>query len=89
MARCNWFDGTGKAYFENVRQLRIEEINKYWADGVIDDEELARQKQAVMDQLKAIEHLIDDQLHEKLTSAFVDWALLDVMLSHRRTAQQG
>jgi hypothetical protein len=64
--------------FQKVRKQRVKEIKEYWRDGVIDEAEISKQQNVIKDQLVKIETLLDDNIHAKLTSVFIDWRLLDM-----------
>ena len=84
MARDGWFDGKGYELFQNIYEQRKKEIQEYWADGKIDENEINMQKQKIIDALTKIEPKLDDDIHAALTQIFIDWALFDRMMEYNK-----
>jgi len=79
MARVNWLDEETDlpALDEHVAQL--EHFTQSLADGVIDNAELAKQQQAVVDAMKAVQNDLSDEQHEKVTRLLVELTALNTM----------
>lgn len=76
MARRSWFDGvSGQADFDAY----VEEMASWkraLEDGVVTQEEVQQQSERVEAMLRALEPLLSDELHERLTQVFYELAVL-------------
>lgn len=87
MARINWLDEETDlpALDEHVQQL--EHFTQSLADGVIDAQELAKQNEAVVAAIKAVQDELSDEQHAKVTRLLVELTALNIMQTlHELTA---
>lgn len=87
MARINWLDEETDlpALEEHVQQL--EHFTQSLADGVIDAQELAKQNEAVVAAMKAVQDELSDEQHAKVTRLLVELTALNIMQTlHELTA---
>jgi CHAD domain-containing protein len=79
MARINWLDEETDlpALDEHVQQL--EHFTNSLADGVVDADELAKQNQAVVAAMKAVQDELGDEQHAKVTRLLVELTALNIM----------
>lgn len=87
MARINWLDEETDlpALEEHVQQL--EHFTQSLADGVIDAQELAKQNDAVVAAMKAVQDELSDEQHAKVTRLLVELTALNIMQTlHELTA---
>lgn len=89
MARINWLDEDTDlpALEQHVQQL--EHFTNSLADGVIDAKELAKQNDAVVAAMKAVQDELSDEQHAKVTTLLVELTALNIMTTlHELTAQR-
>lgn len=87
MARINWLDDETDlpALEEHVQQL--EHFTQSLADGVVDADELAKQNEAVVAAMKAVQGELSDEQHAKVTRLLVELTALNIMQTlHELTA---
>jgi tape measure domain-containing protein len=79
MARINWLDEETElpALDEHVQQL--EHFTQSLADGEVDADELAKQNQAVVAAMKAVQDELGDEQHAKVTKLLVELTALNIM----------
>jgi agmatine/peptidylarginine deiminase len=79
MARINWLDEETDlpALDEHVQQL--EHFTQSLADGVVDAGELAKQNDAVVAAMKAVQDELSDVQHAKVTRLLVELTALNIM----------
>ncbi len=79
MARISWLDeGTDLPTIDaHVEQL--DHFTDALADGVVDSAELARQQDAVVAAMKAVEGELSDDQHAKVTALLVELSAYNVM----------
>lgn len=78
MARAGWFDDeTGPAFEEHL--ARLDHFAASMEDGIIDSDELAQQELNLMEVMRAVEPLLDDELHPKITHLMVETLAYGVM----------
>ena len=79
MARINWLDEETDlpALDEHVQQL--EHFTNSLADGVVDATELAKQNDAVVAAMKALQDELSDAQHAKVTKLLVELTALNIM----------
>lgn len=79
MARINWLDEETDlpALEEHVQQL--EHFTNSLADGVVDATELAKQNDAVVAAMKAVQDELSDAQHAKVTKLLVELTALNIM----------
>lgn len=89
MARINWLDEDTDlpALDEHVQQL--EHFTNSLADGVIDAAELAKQNEAVVAAMRAVQDELSDEQHAKVTQLLVELTALNIMTTlHELTAER-
>lgn len=89
MARINWLDEDTDlpALDEHVQQL--EHFTNSLADGVIDAAELAKQNEAVVAAMRAVQDELSDEQHAKVTRLLVELTALNIMTTlHELTAER-
>lgn len=79
MARVSWFSDEGDEVMFQQYVGRMESWQKAMADGTITEEELKEQAQRVAGLLREVESKLDDDLHEKVSEALMEWAVLQGM----------
>ncbi len=87
MARINWLDDETDlpALEEHVQQL--DHFTQSLADGVVDADELAKQNEAVVAAMKAVQGELSDEQHAKVTRLLVELTALNIMQTlHELTA---
>ncbi len=87
MARINWLDDQTNvpALDEHVQQL--EHFTNSLADGIVDAEELAKQSEAVVAAIKAVQDELSDDQHAKVTQLLVELTAFNIMQTlHELTA---
>jgi aldehyde:ferredoxin oxidoreductase len=87
MARINWLDEETHvpALDEHVQQL--EHFTNSLADGVVDAAELAKQSDAVVAAIKAVQDELSDAQHAKVTKLLVELTAFNIMQTlHELTA---
>lgn len=76
MARKPWFDPhAGELLFAQYAE-RMDSFQEALADGLVTVEEVRAQHDRVVALLRVVEPLIDDVVHEKLTEALFEMAVL-------------
>lgn len=88
MARTSWLsDDNVPSLDEHLEQL--EHFTASLADGVIDGHELRVQEAALVDAMRAVEPLLDDALHARVTELLVELTAYNVMSTlHGLTAER-
>jgi hypothetical protein len=79
MARVSWFSEEGDDVMFAHYVERMESWQKAMEDGTITAEEVRDQAHRVADLLKDVEQRLDDDLHGKVTTALMEWAVLQGM----------
>lgn len=76
--RINWLDNNeGSSILERVKTL--DHFVDSLADGKIDKDEIAAQNQRVTTAMKAVQDLLSDEQHEKVTTLLVEVAAMSMM----------
>jgi predicted transcriptional regulator len=78
MARANWIDDDNTPQLDEHLQ-QLEHFTKSLADGVIDQDELAKQEDNLVAAMKAIESELSDEHHDKVTKLLVELTAYNVM----------
>jgi hypothetical protein len=78
-ARAAWFDETSKLPILDEQVQRLDLFLKAMADGQIDASELEAQQARLVKVMKAVEPLLDDELHAKVTQLLVELTAYDLM----------
>jgi hypothetical protein len=79
MARLSWFSEEGDEVMFQHYIERMESWQQAMADGTITVEEVKDQAQRVADLLRQVEGRLDDDLHEQISNALMEWAVLQGM----------
>lgn len=79
MARTSWFTEEGDERVFRQHLQRISDWRGQLSSGTISVADAQAQAERVMNLLRAIEERIDDETHELLTEALVEWAVLQGM----------
>lgn len=77
--RTNWLDEETDLPALDEQVAKLEHFTDAMADGVIDDDELAKQNAAVVEAMKAVQDDLSDEQHEKVTRLLVEAMALSVM----------
>ena len=79
MARTSWFDD--KAGTEQIqdRVRKLESFTDALADGVITSQELDLQETRLVEAMKTVEPLLNDDQHAKLTTVLVELTAYNIM----------
>jgi hypothetical protein len=78
MARASWIDDDSHPDLEgHVEQL--EHFTAALADGVIDDQELAKQEKNLVAAMRAVEPILADDVHQKVTHLLAELTAYTVM----------
>jgi hypothetical protein len=72
MARVNWLDDDTNLPLIDEQVQKLERFTSALADGMIDDQELETQQQALVAAMKAVEPALSDELHAKVTTLLVE-----------------
>jgi hypothetical protein len=79
MARINWLDEDTELPALETHVVQLEHFTNSLADGVVDDDEIARQNQAVVAAMKAVQDDLNDDQHAKVTTLLVELTALNIM----------
>ncbi|MCA9682858.1 MAG: hypothetical protein KC457_11720 [Myxococcales bacterium] len=79
MARINWPDEDTDLPALEEHLAKLQHFTDSLADGVIDDDELSKQNQAVVAAMKAVQDDLSDELHAKVTTLLVELTALNIM----------
>jgi len=77
--RINWLDDDTDLPALDEQVQKLEHFTNSMADGVIDDDELATQTEAVVSAMKAVQDDLTDAQHEKVTKLLVEMAAYNIM----------
>jgi len=78
MARSSWIDDVHSPHLDE-HVAALEHFTQSLADGVIDDNELAKQEQNLVAAMKAVEPHLSDELHTKVTKLLAELTAYSVM----------
>ncbi len=79
MARKSWLDDKAETTLIDDYARNLGSFLETIADGVVDQREVERQEQRVVDLMKVIEPQVDDKMHEQLTKLLCEMSALSVM----------
>lgn len=89
MARINWLDEDTDLPALEAHVQKLEHFTNSLADGVIDADELAKQNDAVVAAMKAVQDELSDEQHAKVTTLLVELTALNIMATlHELTANR-
>lgn len=89
MARINWLDEDTDLPALESHVQRLEHFTNSLADGIIDADELAKQNDAVVAAMKAVQDELSDEQHAKMTTLLVELTALNIMATlHELTAER-
>ena len=78
MARTSWLDEADNPRIDNLAR-GLTTFLEAVADGRIDDDELEAQEKRVVDLMKAVEPLLSDEQHAKVTDLLCELTAYDIM----------
>ncbi len=78
MARTSWFDDADLPIIDEQVE-KLESFTQAMADGLIDNDELARQHEALVAAMKSVERDLNDAQHEKVTRLLVELSAYNIM----------
>ncbi|MCA9678303.1 MAG: hypothetical protein H6709_15175 [Kofleriaceae bacterium] len=78
MARASWIDDDNNPHID-AHVEKLEHFTNSLADGVIDAAELETQEQNLIAAMRAVEPLLDDDAHAKVTQLLAELAAYTVM----------
>ena len=77
--RQKWFDDAShEPLIENYAR-QLDSFIETMADGVVDDREIAAQEKRLIDLMKEVEPLLNDDLHAKVTRLLCELTAYDIM----------
>ena len=79
MARTSWLDETTQQPIIEEKLAKLKHFTDSMADGVIDNDELATQQQALVSAMQATESVLSDEQHEKVTELLVELTAFNIM----------
>jgi len=74
-----WFDETSDMPIIAEEARRLESFLAAVADGVVDESEVEAQEARVVELMKEVEPLLDDELHAKVTRLLCELTAYDLM----------
>lgn len=79
MARTSWFDDKAghEAIQDRVNQL--ESFTSALTDGVVTGQELDSQEKRLVEAMKAVEPMLNDEQHAKVTTVLVELTAYNIM----------
>jgi hypothetical protein len=87
--RTSWFDETSEHPVIQEHLSKLESFTSALADDVVTREELAAQEKRLVAAMKTLEPLLDDAMHEKVTTVLVELTAYNVMrLLHELHAER-
>lgn len=79
MARISWFDEKTHMPVIDEQAQKLEGFVDAIADGVIDDSELQKQQESVIQAMKAVEAGLSDDQHAKVTALLMELSAYNIM----------
>ena len=79
MARTSWFDEKAEHLVIQEKAAKLESFTNALADGVVTTQELEGQERRLLAAMKALEPMLSDELHGKVTTVLVELTAYDVM----------
>jgi hypothetical protein len=77
--RIDWLDEDTNAPSLEERALKLKHFMDSMADGVIDQEELTTQSEAVASAMRAVQDDLTDEQHAKVTDILVEMTAFNIM----------
>jgi hypothetical protein len=81
MARRSWFSEEGDDFVFHRYVERVDTWKTAIADGRVTGEEVRAQAERVAELMQTLEDRLDDDLHEYVTTVFLEWAVLQGLQS--------
>lgn len=78
-ARTRWFDETTQAPRIDELARKLDSFVDTMADGRVDDQEMQDQEERVVELMKAVEPLLDEEAHAKVTQLLCELTAYDLM----------
>ncbi len=88
MARASWLDDASDLPNLEARIASLDHFTAALADGVIELHELESQQARVADVMRALEPLLDDALHARVTDLLLEMTALNVMTTLHELATE-
>ena len=89
MPRTSWFDDTNEHPLIQEQVSKLESFTTALADGVVTKQELAGQETRLVEAMKALEGLLNDEQHAAATRTLVELTAYNVMrLLHELHAER-
>lgn len=79
MTRISWFDEKTHMPVIDEQVHKLSTFVDAMADGVIDDAELEKQQESVVEAMKAVESELSDAQHTKITRLMVELSAYNIM----------
>jgi hypothetical protein len=79
MARRSWLDDAAQTTLIDDYARDLGSFIDAMADGVVDEDELARQEARVVELMREIEPQLDDAMHEQLTKLLCETSAFSIM----------
>ena len=77
--RINWLDEDTDVPALEEQVAKLEHFTDSMADGIIDDDELNKQNEAVATAMRAVQDDLTDEQHAKVTTLLVETMALSIM----------
>jgi hypothetical protein len=81
MTRRSWFSEEGDDFVFHRYVERVDTWKDAIADGRVTGEEVREQAERVADLMRSLEDRLDDDLHDFVTTVFLEWAVLQGLQS--------
>jgi len=78
-AKSAWFDESSQAPIIDQQARRLESFLAAVADGVVDESEVRAQEARLVEVMREVEPLLDDDLHAKVTQLLCELTAYDLM----------
>lgn len=78
-AKSAWFDESSDMPIIAEEARRLESFLAAMADGVVDESEIKAQQTRLVELMKEVEPLLDDELHAKVTQLLCELTAYDLM----------
>ena len=89
MPRTSWFDDKAEHPAIQDQLEKLESFTTALADGVVTQQEIARQEERLMAAMEKLEAGLSDELHAKVTTVLVELSAYNVMrLLHELQAER-
>lgn len=79
MAKTSWFDERTDHPTLHERVEKLESFTAAMADGVVDRKELDGQEQRLTAAMKALEPMLNDELHGQVTAVMIELTAYNIM----------